>query len=835
VARQNRDDPHSLEEQLAWLDAIKESEDAPTELDIASDTAVSPYPKDPWLAASADPAPRPPLFRAVAKGLFDPGPGAESADTAISDTTEIGAGFTDKGGKSERSTGTDTAAPASVGRAEENADGDRTGGPSATAPAAVPSAIGPAESAESGDPSREDAAAADPDEATSTFSSPFSPGSFGFGGPAAAASAAPAEGGDTTPGAAAGPPARSGDAESGDQGGSPLGQGTGGFAETSPEFDKNDPLGLGLLSGRRRDDAYASGPLGGFGAGTTSFPTAPSAASASSAESGSGSAKEPVRGWLEPAVPASAAADASAASDADDTEQRRSDAFTRGERDREAAPRGEYGGARDPDTPPQGEPGTTGGVKDTDPTRDLRRSGPITSPRPSLEELRETFREPLSDPRLSAASAAGYAGPPRPSGDAPGFGTGPLTPPGDLGSDPSGPQVPPFAAFGPFPPPSGDSGPHAVPRQPEQAATPPATEAAAAPPRAPEPAVPPAAAEPGDRRGPRAHRRPVPQQPFARPPRPADPGRPTAESLDPQVLLKGRRNVPTSGWRRWVYKATGGWIKPGEPAEVRRRRELMTRARTPVVGGHHRVAVLSLKGGVGKTTTTVGLGATLAQVRGDRVIAVDANPDRGTLSDKVVLETSATVRDLLNERDQVQRYADIRAFTSQAPSRLEILASDRDPSISEAFSAEDYKIIAELLENFYSICITDCGTGLLHSAMSGVLQLADQIVLVTSPSVDGARAASATLDWLEAHHYGDLVKSASVVICSVRPRSKSTIDLDRLEEHFAARCREVVRVPYDPHLEEGAEIDLDRLQPATLDAYLRLAAAVGDGFATPRD
>ena len=74
-----------------------------------------------------------------------------------------------------------------------------------------------------------------------------------------------------------------------------------------------------------------------------------------------------------------------------------------------------------------------------------------------------------------------------------------------------------------------------------------------------------------------------------------------------------------------------------------------------------------------------------------------------------------------------------------------------------------------------------------------------------------------------------------MVICSVRPRSKSTIDLDRLEEHFAARCREVVRVPYDPHLEEGAEIDLDRLQPATLDAYLRLAAAVGDGFATPRD
>ncbi|GAA1267728.1 hypothetical protein Psi02_09570 [Planotetraspora silvatica] len=332
-----------------------------------------------------------------------------------------------------------------------------------------------------------------------------------------------------------------------------------------------------------------------------------------------------------------------------------------------------------------------------------------------------------------------------------------------------------------------------------------------------------------------ARRRQAPPPPaaFNVPSRSVAGNKPSADSLDPVSLLKGRRNAPKGGWRRLVYKASAGWIKPGEPSEVRRRRELVNRARTPVATGHHRVAVLSLKGGVGKTTTTVGLGATLAQVRGDRVIAVDANPDRGTLSDKVELETAATVRDLLNERGQIKRYVDIRAFTSQAPSRLEILASDRDPSVSEAFSAKDYAAVSQVLENFYSICITDCGTGLLHSAMSGVLGLADQIVLISSPSVDGARAASATLDWLEAHNYGDLVRAATVVLCSVRPRSKSTVDLDRLEAHFTARCRAVIRVPYDPHLEEGAEIDLERLQEATREAYLKLAASVGDGFAGP--
>src|SRR5206468_1454934 len=101
----------------------------------------------------------------------------------------------------------------------------------------------------------------------------------------------------------------------------------------------------------------------------------------------------------------------------------------------------------------------------------------------------------------------------------------------------------------------------------------------------------------------------------------------TAESLTADMLLPGRHTVPPSGWRRAIYRATGGAVRPPLSAAETRRRELVARACTPVSGGHHRVAVLSLKGGVGKTTTVMGLGSTLASLRGDRVIAVDANPD----------------------------------------------------------------------------------------------------------------------------------------------------------------------------------------------------------------
>jgi MinD-like ATPase involved in chromosome partitioning or flagellar assembly len=308
----------------------------------------------------------------------------------------------------------------------------------------------------------------------------------------------------------------------------------------------------------------------------------------------------------------------------------------------------------------------------------------------------------------------------------------------------------------------------------------------------------------------------------------------SADSLAADVLLPGRSAAPPPGWRRALYQVTGGLVRAPQSAADRRRVDLMLRARTPVAAGHHRVAVLSLKGGVGKTTTAVGLGATLASLRGDRIIAVDANSDRGTLCDKLRLETAATVRDLLNEEGHIRRYADVRAYTTQAPSGLEVLSSDRDPTVSVAFSGQDYQDVAQVLGHYYSVCITDCGTGLLHSAMAGVLRLSDQIVLVSSPSVDGARSASATLDWLAAHQYGGLARGAVVVLSTVRPRSKSAVDLGRLEQHFAARCRAVVRVPYDAHLEEGAEVDLAQLSRATADAYLVLAAEVGDGFAWPR-
>ena len=301
-----------------------------------------------------------------------------------------------------------------------------------------------------------------------------------------------------------------------------------------------------------------------------------------------------------------------------------------------------------------------------------------------------------------------------------------------------------------------------------------------------------------------------------------------ATDLSSARLLRPARRPPQSGWRRLVYVLSGRLINPGEsPADIRRR-ELIARINAPLLGCH-KIALLSLKGGVGKTTMTATLGSTFASLRGDRVVAVDANPDRGTLSQKIPLETSATVRHLLRDAQRVRRYTDVRAYTSQGSSRLEVLASEQDPAVSVAFSEDDYRRTVTLLEHFYNMVLTDCGTGLMHSAMYGVLGVADQLVVVSSGSIDGARSASATMDWLDAHGHGDLVSGAVAVINCVS-RSAGGVDLDRVAEHFAGRCRAVVRIPFDAHLQEGAEVDLDRLEPRTRMALLELAAEVADAF-----
>jgi putative peptide zinc metalloprotease protein len=307
----------------------------------------------------------------------------------------------------------------------------------------------------------------------------------------------------------------------------------------------------------------------------------------------------------------------------------------------------------------------------------------------------------------------------------------------------------------------------------------------------------------------------------------------SAGDFSAERMLRTSADPPASVWRRAVFNVTGGLIRLGPSAAELRRRELIVRVKTPIAGCR-KVAFISRKGGVGKTTTCLLAGHTFAAFRGDRVIALDGNPDAGTLGHRVRRETAATITSLLRELDGIERYADIRGYTSQAPTRLEVVAADDDPQITQALGEHEFRKAIALLERHYNLVCLDTGTGVLESATRGILDAADQIVVVIAPSLDGARAAASTLDWLERNGHARLATTAVGVVNGIRSMNGS-VDLDRVEEHFAARCRATVRIPWDSHLESGAETDVEQLSSPTRRAYLELAAAVASGFVDSKE
>ncbi|MFF2317136.1 hypothetical protein ACFVTE_12805 [Arthrobacter sp. NPDC058097] len=300
-----------------------------------------------------------------------------------------------------------------------------------------------------------------------------------------------------------------------------------------------------------------------------------------------------------------------------------------------------------------------------------------------------------------------------------------------------------------------------------------------------------------------------------------------ASALTADRLLTRTAAAPVSGWRRWLYQATLGYVNVGDSDQVRIQRAMEHRIAMRLGERTRYVPVLSRKGGVGKTTVTTLLGMVLAELREDRVIAMDANPDRGTLSDRSPGRADFTARQLVKDRFTVDSFAQLSNYTARDGSRLDVLASDTDPMVAHAFDDADYRAVTDILGRYYSIVLTDSGTGMVHSVMKGTLEKADAVVLVSGGSVDEARLASETLSWLEAHGRQDLVAKATVVI-NMAAGDRTLVNIDEIEQHFLSRVKNVVRIPHDRHLAEGSRIRLGQLKPATRAAAVELAALVVD-------
>lgn len=319
-------------------------------------------------------------------------------------------------------------------------------------------------------------------------------------------------------------------------------------------------------------------------------------------------------------------------------------------------------------------------------------------------------------------------------------------------------------------------------------------------------------------------------------PTPAAPGPTSAATMGnhraidalSHVGVKTGVKMPSQrGWRHWLYLTTriNLGLSPDEIYELELHSRIRRNARDS-----YQIGVFGLKGGVGKTAVTVALGSAMAKVRGDRILAIDADPDGGNLADRAGRQSAATISDLLADQE-LSRYNDIRAYTSMNGSNLEVLSSEDYSGAQREFNDEDWKSATAVVSRYYNLVLADCGAGLFQKASRGVLSSVSGMVIVASASIDGARQAAITMDWMRQNGYQDLLGRSCVVINHVTP-GKPNVDVEDLVQQFERHVPpgRVIVLPWDKHIAAGTEIQLELLSNTYQRRITELAAALSDDF-----
>lgn len=156
------------------------------------------------------------------------------------------------------------------------------------------------------------------------------------------------------------------------------------------------------------------------------------------------------------------------------------------------------------------------------------------------------------------------------------------------------------------------------------------------------------------------------------------------------------------------------------------------------------LAVASAKGGVGKTTTGIGLGGALAG-RGHRTGLVECDLATANVTDQLALEgdpeEGATLHDLLADG------ATLRRVRYAAPGGFEVVPAGTD---LDGFAAADPRELEAGLAELegYDYVLLDTGPGVSDETLRA-MELADAVILVSTPRPGSVRDTAKTLELLD--------------------------------------------------------------------------------------
>ena len=308
---------------------------------------------------------------------------------------------------------------------------------------------------------------------------------------------------------------------------------------------------------------------------------------------------------------------------------------------------------------------------------------------------------------------------------------------------------------------------------------------------------------------------------------------PTADEFTVRRIVRPRDWAATTGVRGVARRGSFGLVRL-RPNQREQEGRINLAAVRRSFGGLRQITVVNPKGGAGKTVATLMLGLTFGQTRGGFVLTWDNNETQGTLGMRAQPDSHArTVRDLLRDLDRFTdghgRVGELAAYVrEQEGAAFDVLASDEAATAGEMLTARAFRDIRDVVGRFYKLILVDTGNNVRAENWQAAVDATDQLVITMSARNDSAETAARLLDHLEQTGRRELVRRAVTVV--TLPPHRKDVNPRAIERHFDQRCRVVLRVPYDRHLDSGAPVRYPALSPESRRAWLRVAAAVADGL-----
>ncbi|MFD4953436.1 SAV_2336 N-terminal domain-related protein [Streptomyces sp. NPDC058451] len=234
-----------------------------------------------------------------------------------------------------------------------------------------------------------------------------------------------------------------------------------------------------------------------------------------------------------------------------------------------------------------------------------------------------------------------------------------------------------------------------------------------------------------------------------------------------------------------------------------------------------RITLVGTQPHSGRLTTTVILGSLFVALRQQAALALDGAPHTGDLHSQLPPDASSTPSTLTRLAPDAP-YEEVRHGTSILPSGLHVLAHRAVRATPSPAYADEYRHILSLAARHYPVILIDWAAERFDDMADIVLQHTDQLVVCTTLQHQDDPVA-ALLDGLRAQGWGALADSVVVTVTqTVNNEPASRLTRSGLPERY----RDLVVIPYDPHLSSLRASDLFRIKSRTAKAFLDLAALV---------